>query len=183
MDLLRERLQRCLAPGQLDCAAPIAGLLGVERERFEELERALPVVLARLQHPVVVDAGQQSAVAERQCLVAAAFGVEAVRLVHVDPRLSQPDAVAGRHERVVAEGAPERPEGAAQACTCALVEDVRPEPGSDGRAWMEAGVEREPAEQRQRPPCGRRSDLIVDLDRHFAHDPDPHHRQSVQRDD
>jgi hypothetical protein len=57
VDLLRERLQRRLAARQLDRPARLAGPLGVERERFENLECALAVDVPRFQHPLVVDAG------------------------------------------------------------------------------------------------------------------------------
>ena len=183
MNRLRERLERGLAPGQLDRPPDVAGVLGFPRQRLERSDGALAMRVARLEHPLVVEPGEQRALAERERLLAATLGAEPFRLEHVHPgAVGEPDAVAGRHERVGAERSPERPERAAQARAGALVEHVGPEARRDCCPRVATRVEREPAQQGARPPGRKLPSDAVDLDGDLSHEPDPHHRQSLQRD-
>jgi hypothetical protein len=58
MDGFRERLERRLFPRQLDGPPSVARLLGFARQRLERRDDTLAVLVARLEHPLVVDAGQ-----------------------------------------------------------------------------------------------------------------------------
>ena len=182
VDPLCERVERRLAPREIDRAPCIACLVGGEGKRLQERHGAIAVRIACFEHPLVVEPGQKRSLAERQRLLAAPIEAQAVGFDHVDPGVGgEPDAVAARHERV-AERASQRPERTAQARSGALVQHVGPEPRRDVRARVETGVEREPAEQRQRPAARQRPGLAVHLDPDFAHEADAQHRQSLQRD-
>ena len=182
VDLLRERLERGLTPRQRDRAAQIAVPCGGRRQLLEQRDETFAVLVLCLERPLLVETGEEGAVAERERLVAAPVGAQALGLEHVDPRVRrQADAIACRDERLLAERAAERPERAAQARAGALVQHVGPEDGGDGRSRLEAGAEGEPGEQRARPPGRKRTAFAVDLRGDLAHEPQPQHRQSVTR--
>ena len=158
-------------------------MLGFARQRLEGRDRSLTVSVARLEHPFIVEVGQQCAFAERERLSAAPFGAEAFGLEHVDPgAVREADAVARRHERLGAERPPQCPERAAEARARTLVEHVGPEARRHGGPRVQARVERQPAEQRPRPArAGARSRRRRPRRRSHPRAGDPHHRQSVQR--
>ena len=184
VDLLRERLERSLAPGERHGSAQIARLDGRRRERLEQRDDALAMVVLRLERPLVAEIRQQVVVAKRERVRESSLRPQALGLEDVDRRLRrEPDAFARRDEGVFTERAPERPERAAQARARALVEHVGPEDRRDGCPRMEAGMKREPRQERARPSGRKRAALAVDLCRDLSHESQLQHRQSVQPDD
>ena len=83
----------------MDGRLGVAGLLGRLAQRREQLGDPVPVGLALLQHPVVVEVGEEILSAQRQRVVASARGGEAVDLADVDP-----DALAVLDADAVAAG-------------------------------------------------------------------------------
>src|SRR6185436_1482284 len=98
---------------------------------------------------------------------------------------AEADAVAGGDECAVgllAELPAQRPERASQARTGALVEHVRPEARRDGRARVQAGIQRQPGEECGRAiEGGRCAVLFADLDAKATDRMDTEHFVSVLR--
>ena len=136
------------------------GPLGRVAERREEVTDPVAVRLALLEHPVVVEVGQEVAVGERQGLVRPAFGDETPDLPNVNPDVGavlDADAVAAGDD--VAGGvrphAPsQRRQGGPEAGPRAGLEHVGPEDRRDTRAWVQPGVVGQPRQQRPCPAAG-----------------------------
>ena len=159
MDLLGERLERSLTPRQGDGAAQIAVTCRGRSQLLEQRDEAFAVLVLRRQRPLLVEAGQEGAIAERERVVAASLGAQAFGFEHVDPRVRRhADAIACGDERPLAERAAEGPQRTPETGPRALVEHVGPEDRGDGRSGLEAGAKRQPREQRARP-TGRRGRL------------------------
>ena len=123
--------------------------LGRVGERAQPRRQALAVRVALGQHPVLLEPGEQLAVAERERLLGPARREQRLDLARVDPRRVERDRVAVGDEADArrAERAAELVERRAQARPGARVEDVGPEARRDGRARVAAGMQREEAEQ------------------------------------
>ncbi len=147
--LLGVRVERDLLAAQPDGRGAVAARLGRVGERAQPRRQTLAVRVALGQHPVLLEPGQQLAVAERERLLGPARREQRLDLARVDPRRVERDRVAVGDEADArrAERAAELVERRAQARPGARVEDVGPEPRRDGRARVAAGMQREEAEQ------------------------------------
>ena len=130
--------------------------------------------LPGLVDPLVVESRQQLAVAEIDGLLQPPLPNEPVEFprVHEDDVAGEPDHVTRRHEDALALGAKRVPDGdelGSQALARARIEHLGPEAAGDLRARVHAGMQRQPAEQRARPPTlGRGQCDAVRLERQAA---------------
>jgi hypothetical protein len=136
---------------------------------LQQRRPASPVLVAQLEHPLVLEAGKQFPFGEHQGLLELSCCAQSFGLAHVDPDVvREPDPLPGRHERAVSyltKLSPERPERAPQACSGALVEHLRPEARGHRSTRVQARVQREPHEQGARPIERRRRPVLgADLD-------------------
>ncbi len=156
--LLGERLQAGGRAAQAEGRGPIARRLGAGGERLEPRRDPLALLVARGEHPVGLEPGEQRAGAEGERVVGPAVGEQRVRLAGIDPGRLERDRVAVGDEAVArrAERAARLVEGRAQARAGAGVEDVGPEPRGDRGAAVAAGMQREPREELAGPAAGRR---------------------------
>ena len=147
--LLGVRVQRDLLTRQPDGRGAVAARLGRIGERAQPRGQALAVRVALGQHPVLLEAGQQLAVAQRERLLGPARREQRLDLARVDPFGVERDRVAVGNEAAARrpERAAELVERRAQAGPRARVEDVGPEPRGDRGARVAAGMQREEAEQ------------------------------------
>ena len=141
--------------------------------------------VTRLQHPFVLEPGQQRSVAERERLVARALVAQPVGFEHVDPGVGgEPDALAGRHERTVPQRAARSAQSALRRLARALSSSTS---GQKRGATSERGCRPGLSASQPRSDSGRprreRPALAVDLGLDLAHETHAQHRQSVQRDD
>ena len=151
-------------------------------ELLEHRDETVAVLLLRFVRPLVVEPGEEGAFEERKRLLGLPGGAEALCLEDVDPGVGrEADTVAGRDERVLTHRAAQGPERAAEARAGAVVEDVGPEDGCDGRPRLRPRPEREPTQERPRPSGRERANLAVDLGGNVADQSEPQHRQSVAR--
>ena len=148
---LVERVERRAPAREPDGVAVVRARRGSVRERAERSAAPLAVLLARTQRPLVLQAGEQVAVAERQRVLRAPGGEQRAKRERVDLDVRrEPDAVAVGAQRVGARpecGAQARERGA-QARPGAAVEHVRPERGRDVGARVAPRVQCQPRQQR-----------------------------------
>ena len=113
------------------------------------------MLVARLQHPVVVEVGEQRPAVQRDRGLEPPGGDVRVELGEVG-LAAQRDAVAAGDQRVVvAERPPQLPQRAAQRGARARVEHVGPEARGDRAARVLARMQREPRQQRPRATARR----------------------------
>ena len=182
--------------GQWVDGDPLAGererVLGVARpvdRRCERVGEAGRERVTRLVDPVVVDAREQLAVAQREGVLDTALGAQVLELARVDPHLGvarEPDPVArrGKQVRRAAQRRAQRGERDAQARPRAFVEHVGPEARCDLGPRMQPRIERQPCEQRPHaPPRGRLDPSAAGLDGQIPEDEDPQclHAPSLRR--
>jgi hypothetical protein len=139
--LLGERVQAGRRAAQADGRRTVARRLGAGCERLEPCRDPLALLVARREHPVGLQAGEQRAGAQGERLVGAAVGEQRLRLAGVHPvRLERDRVAVGREAaRRRAERAAQLVERRAQARAGAGVEDVGPEPRGDRGAAVAAG--------------------------------------------
>jgi hypothetical protein len=172
---LVERVERQPAARVVD--GGLRGGCGLGQPR-QHRRQPVRVLVARLEHPALVQVGQQRAGAQ---------GDRLLERARRDPLLErrdvglapQPDAVAAADERSLGAG-PERlaqrPGRAAQRRPRGGVEHLGPEHRGDRAAGMLAGVQRQPRQQAPRAAARRRGHLApVDLDRQRAEEADGDH--------
>jgi hypothetical protein len=175
--LLGERVVRDGCARAADRLVVVAGVRGALGQLLVRGGHPFAVCGARIVDPLVVEAGQQLAVAGVDRLGGAALGEQPRARAHVDPELVatvQPDGLPGGDQvrRPCAERVAQLRERGAQARTRALVEDVRPEatrelatrvharpqsePPSSARARRErGGGSGRPSSSSARPPQSR----------------------------
>ena len=147
-----ERAMRLLAE-RVELRAPaserqhLAGVLrGVRRPGQQRVERDRMRV-AGLQHPVVLQAGEELTAADRERGVEVARRRGGVEHPHVDlDRPPEADRVACGDE-IVADGGAQAPCRLAEALAGAVVEDVGPQPARERLAGVQAGMQGEPARE------------------------------------
>jgi ketosteroid isomerase-like protein len=136
------------------------------------------VLVARLEHPVLVEVGQERAPAQLDRRLQLAGRQARVEGRHVG-LAAQADAVAARDQGVLGgrpQGAPQRPSGAAQRRASARVEHIRPEPRRHRAPWMLARMQCQPPQQRPRSAAGGGVDRPpVDLGLELAQEPHSQH--------
>ena len=103
--------------------------------------------VACLQHPVVLQAGEELTAADRERGVEVARRRGGVEHPHVDlDRPPEADRVACGDE-IVADGSAQAPCRLAEALAGAVVEDVGPQPARERLAGVQAGMQGEPARE------------------------------------
>ena len=155
--------------------------LGLLAERGEQAANPIAVIVPRLEHPVVVEVGEQRSVAAQlDGLRPAALPREPVDLTHVDPEAGTVEAhalaIGGEVVARLAELAPQGRERRAQARARAAVEHVGPEHRGHARARVPSRVESEPSEQGARPSTRDRVQRpALDLDAKLTLETDAQH--------
>ena len=178
--VLVERVEREPAPRPADSVVRGGG---GRRELCQHRAEPLGVLVARLQHPVIVEVGEQRPAVQRDRGLEPPGGDVRVELGQVG-LAAQRDTVAARDQRVVAgERPPQLPQRAAQRGARAGVEHVGPEARGDRAARVLAGMQREPRQQRPGAAAGRRGDGgAVDLGLQLAEELHSQHgRQAYTR--
>ena len=149
-------------------------------------ERAQPrgLAVALLQHPVLIEVGEQRTAVQGRRRLELVTVDEGVELLQVG-RAVQGDPLASGDERVgaaVAQRPAQRPGGAAQRRAGARVQHVGPESRGESAARMLAGMQREPREQLPRPAArGLLDAAAVDVRLQRAEQPDPEHAAILRR--
>ena len=185
--LLVEAVEIGLAARPPERRLAVAGRLRVAGEALEHRAEPLAVRRARLGDPVLLEALEQVAVAQRDGLLPAPGRDELLERARVDPQRAvvleaDPVAVGRDHGAGRPERAAQRPHGGAQARAGARVEDVRPEARRDVRAGVAAGMEREPGQERGRPAAAGGVDrAAVGLDAQRPEHVDPEHAPDPPR--
>jgi hypothetical protein len=170
MNLLGQRIELGLLPGQLQGPSALAPPFRLVRGPGQPRNPATPLLVARLDRPVLVDPGQQLAA-----------DVQNLGIACVDPdRLAvrEADPVPGRDQRRLRAGTehpPDRPHRVAQARPSARVQHVRPEATRNGRPRMQPGMERKPREQLRGPARRQIAALTLDLDAQLPEQMDAQH--------
>ena len=144
----------------------------------QQLEHAVAVHAALIEHPVVVEIPQQVAIDERERLLEPSLGSQPLRLEHVDPdvRDAHPTAVGDDVPLGLPELTAQGGERGPQARAGAVLEDLGPEHGRHPRAWMQARVIRQPGDQRARAAARDRLERPAsDIDAKLADQTDVQH--------
>ena len=158
------------------------GLLGARRARIALSRDRLAVAL--LQHPVLVEVGEQRAAVQRRGRLQGTAVDEGVELLEVGAQCS-----ATRSRPATSASAPsgaerpaQRPRRAAQRGPGARVQHVGPEARGEGTAWVLAGMQREPGEQLPRAAArGLLDGAAVDVRLQRAEQPHPEHAAILRR--
>ena len=160
----------------------IAGALGGVAGGGQQLEHAVAVHAALLEHPVVVEVAQQVAVDERKRLLEPPLGGQSLCLEHVDPDVRDAHAAAVGDDvplglpELTAQGGERGP----QARAGAVLEDLGPEHGRHPRPRMQPGVVGEPGEQRPRAAARDRPETPAPgVDLELADEADAQHGSST----
>ena len=176
-DLLRERIEREPPAAPVDRLGPAAFGLGLARQSGEHGGELALVLLARLEHPVVVEVAEQPAAAEIDRAGGIAGRHQPPELAEVGPDLLVEADLLPRRPQV-AGGGSERgaqgPQRAAKAGPRARVEHVGPEAARQLAPGMQARVDGQPAEEAPWP-AGRQIDaLAFELDLQRPEQPNDH---------
>ena len=154
--LLGERIELDLLARPAQTGDVVAGRVGQRREPLERVADGLAMTVTRLPGPVLLEAGEQLARAQRERLGELAAFDELVERVQVDPDVVAQADLVTRGEQVAraagTERGAQRVQRRAQARARAGIEHVRPQARRELRAAVHAGVQRQPAEQRARRP-------------------------------
>jgi hypothetical protein len=183
-----QRLELDPAARPADGRLEVALALGDRGEALDQIGQAPLVEAPGVDRPVVVEVRQERSLGQLDRFPQPTGPVELVERGGIHPEVRprpQADPLAGRDQvdgRFPAELAPEGRERRAQAPPGALLQHVGPEEAGDPRAGVEAGVEREPGEERPGAPAPRRVERVaVQLERQLSEAEDAEHRHRLRR--
>ena len=155
--VLRQRIQLEPAARVADRRLTITARLGGVTKRHQQLLDAITMQPALLEHPIVVQVGQQLAVPELERIVKAPLGDQTLGLPQIHPDLralnnahavTPGDDVSGARPEL----APQLRQRGPQARPSTGIKHIGPEHSSHPRTRMQTGVKRKPRKQRTRPP-------------------------------
>ena len=155
--VLREGIELEPAPGVGRGSLEVTHGLGLPAERLQQAADALPMCLARLQDPVVVEIQEELGPAQRQGLARTLGGCQPIDLPHVDEdlrALGDADPLALGDEvatSALAELSAERRQRRPEARPRAALEHIRPEDRGHACPRVHPRVVRQPGQQRARP--------------------------------
>ena len=179
--LLGERIDCQPTPSPADRRHAIPTGIGLGLQLGKHLAQLARLLLARLEHPLIVEVAEEPAPAEINSGGPIAGGEPPPELPEIGPHLTrEPDSLTRRLKLGGrrAKRRPQSPERAAKARTRARIEHLRPQAPRKLSARVKATMNRQPSEQAARLSRRQSNLLALDLDLQRAKQSNQHRGQA-----